>query len=221
MTMVDMRTRLGDLAAADATRRALAAAERRGQPSHLAWYVTRTRSGDNRAFAWLRHFGFEFYYPHELVPRPIPRKRLSHKQRRALFTPTEMVLEPLFPGYIFVRFDRASGGWHEQFETAGLAGMLCYGNVPAPISDAQIDRLRGKEIDGAIPSETPVRFVLPPGEVVRIIREGPFAMFTATVERGIDMPLGDLTADAKIRVLAMLFGRECPIELEIGHIERL
>jgi transcription antitermination factor NusG len=220
MTMIDMRPKLGELAAADATRRARQAAERRGQPSHLAWYVTRTKIGNNPAFTWLRYFGIEFYYPHELTARTIPRKRLSHKQRRALFTPTEMVRQPLFPGYIFVRFDRSSGGWHEQFETAGLTGMLCYGNVPAPISDLLIDRLRGKEIEGAIPSETPLRYVLPPGEIVRI-SEGPFAMFNGTVERGIDMPLGDLTTDAKIRVLAMLFGRECPVELEIRQIERL
>jgi transcription antitermination factor NusG len=220
MTMVDMRPKLGEIAAADATRRAREAAERRGHPSHLAWYVTRTRAGDNRAFGWLRHFGFEFYYPHELTARPIPRKRLSHKQRRAVFVPTEMVREPLFPGYIFVHFDPSTGGWHEQFETAGLVGMLCYGNIPAPISNELINRLRGKEIEGAIPYETPVRYVLPVGEVVRIT-EGPFRAFRGTVERGIDTPIGELTTDAKIRVLAMLFGRECPVELEIRQIERL
>ncbi len=216
-----MRMQLAELAAADATRRAREVADRKGKPEHLGWYVTQTVGGsDKHAIEWLKRFGFETYYPHMRKARPIPRKRQSHKQRRALFVPTEMIEVPLFPRYVFVHFDPRSGGWHEPFETAGIVGMLCYGGVPAPISDAVINHLICGEVEGAIPPQAPVRYVLPPGELVRIT-EGPFVSFNGTVERGLDLPIADLTTDAKIRVLAWLFGRETPVDLEISQIKRM
>jgi transcription antitermination factor NusG len=222
MTMIDVRMDLAKLAAIDATRRAHEATSRRGHSQNPRWHVAHISPGrsDKHALEWLGRGGFESYYPQERKSRPIPRKRQSQKQRRAMFPPSEMIDVPLFPRYVFVRFDPTGAAWHEEFEIAGVGGMLCYGGVPAPIAEAEIERIRGGEIEGAIPAATPVRFLLAPGEQVRIL-EGSFAHLHATVDKGIDCAIADLPADARIRVLATLFGRVTPIELELAQVERI
>lgn len=214
-----IRDVLAERAAADATRRARAQMIISDSPVNLAWYVVQSQFGsDKHALEWLARGGFETYYPQMRRLIPIPLRHLSQKQRRAMFKPTKYINVPLFPRYIFVRFDVRRSLWHELFATAGVAGMLCHGGVPAPVGDAEIARIHSGEIAGAVPAPTLARFLLAPGTSVRIT-EGPLAGFTGIVDRGVDVALGDLDADARIKVLASMFGTQTPVELEISQIE--
>lgn len=190
--------------------------------SGTRWHAAScVKESDAHVLEWLKKFQFETYYPQLRQARLIPLRRQSHKQRRAMFRPTEVVDVPLFPRYVFVRFDpRGHHGWHEQFETAGAAGILCHGDVPAPIADAVIAGLRGKEADGALAAKVSVRFVIELGARV-LIGDGPFAGLSGVVAHGLDVPIGELDAHARIRVLASLFGRETPIELEVTQVQRI
>src|SRR5450631_4094381 len=125
MTMIDVRMDLAKLAAADATRRAHELASRRGPSLNPRWHVAQVSPGrsDKHALEWLGRGGFESYYPQLRQAQPIPLRFQSQKQRRAMFKPTRIIDVPLFPRYVFVRFDPAGAAWHEQFEIAGVGGM--------------------------------------------------------------------------------------------------
>ena len=183
------------------------------------WHVVSiTQRSDAHAVEWLTRGGFETYYPQLRDMRPVPQRRRSPRQRKAVFTPMEPVVIPLFPRYVFVRFDPlAQPGWHAAFTRAGAAGLLCHGRQPAVIADADLALWRNLEIDGAIPGATPTRFVIPVGAQVRIM-EGIFAGQDVTVQRGIDVPLGELDDRARIVVLAHLFGRANPVEVDLGQV---
>ena len=55
------------------------------------------------------------------------------------------------------------------FGFAGVIGLHCAGDLPAPIEDALIARLRANEIDGAIPGKTKAEHIFKLGERVRIM----------------------------------------------------
>lgn len=187
-------------------------------PPTARWHVVSiTQRSDAHAVEWLTRAGFETYYPQLRDMRPVPLRKRSPRQRKAVFTPMEPVVIPLFPRYVFVRFDPAQPGWQAAFARAGAAGLLCHGGQPAAIADADLARFRDAEIDGAVPGGIPTRFVVPVGAQVRII-DGVFSGIEAKVQRGIDIPLGELDDGARIVVLANLFGGAAPVEVEIGQV---
>ena len=188
-------------------------------PETARWHVVSiTQRSDAHAIEWLTRAGFETYYPQLRDMRPVPMRRRSQRQRKAVFTPMEPIVIPLFPRYVFVRFDPLrQPGWHAAFAQAGAGGLLCHGRQPAAIADADLARFRDAEIEGAVPGATPTRFVVPVGAQVRII-EGIFAGQDVTVQRGIDIPLGELDDGARIVVMANLFGGVVPVEVDLGQL---
>lgn len=181
------------------------------------WYVVHCfGQSDHHVLDWLDRAKFEFYYPLVREMRLLPRKKLSHAQRRSgipIMRPKEV---PLFPRYVFTRFDIEDRGWREIFKFAGVGGMVCAGNLPAPIADAEIERWRSHEIDGAVPGKTPAKVIFELGEVVRII-DGPFAGFNGIMERTIE----ELDEHTRLTVLLSLFGRATKAELGIAQVEKL
>jgi hypothetical protein len=57
----------------------------------------------------------------------------------------------MFRRYILTRFDAADGRWRKIFDDVGVS---CERNLPVPIADDLIARIRAAEVDGAIPGET-------------------------------------------------------------------
>jgi transcriptional antiterminator RfaH len=86
------------------------------------WIVAQTESQRERTAArYLARSGFENYLP------CIKRRKL---------------IEPLFPGYIFVRIERH---WHTINNTIGILRVLLAGECPAVLRDNVLDEIRGRE----------------------------------------------------------------------------
>ncbi len=90
-------------------------------------------------------------------------------------TKTKGRIEPLFPGYLFVRIaDR----WRAVDRTLGVLGLIKFGNAPAKCPDAEVASLRAQiDAQGLVrlpprPPKPPRR-TIPAGAKVKIAA-GPF-----------------------------------------------
>lgn len=72
-------------------------------------------------------------------------ERITIKQYRRC--PRATLKGPLFPGYLFARFNPSVCPWGLIGETAGVERLLCNGESPAPVRRRDIERLRAF-IDG-------------------------------------------------------------------------
>lgn len=77
------------------------------------------------AAAALRRAGFELFFPC-VQPLRIQRSRAE---------------EPLFPGYIFVRYDMASHGWPSLYHVPRMTGWVRFGGVVHPVPDEVIAQI--------------------------------------------------------------------------------
>lgn len=196
-------------------------AAQRGARCSFAWYIVHcVGTTDVRAIDLLDHLKFTHYYPHVREMRPVPRKRLSHKQRASGIAVMRPQIVPFFPRYIFVRFDMGKDGWREMFKCAGIGGLVCEGELPVWVPDAFIEAIAMREVDGAVPGKTPARLIFEVKEIVRV-SHGPFAGHNGIVERIPDKAIENIDPDDRIRVAVSVFGRATPVDLEISQIEKL
>jgi transcription antitermination factor NusG len=125
--------------------------------SSLHWFVVRVKPQHERAAQRaLEVKGLESY-----VPLYVSRRRWSDRSK-------ELEL-PLFPNYVFCRFERERRA--SVLGTPGVRGLVSFGDGPAPVSDREIE-----SIQKAIASGQPLELCdyLSAGQEVRI-KHGPLA----------------------------------------------
>lgn len=157
--------------------------------------------------------GFELYSAKQrrmIMPRS---NQLTASQRKHRHLLAKEKIEPMFPGYEFVRFDIEADHWHELFKIVGIHGMLCENNLPAPLPAGFVENLKAKEVDGAIPAKMPALDVFGVGEIVRVSKPGSLAGLTGPIEK--------LDDAGRIRLLLGFFGGSVPAELTVADIEKL
>lgn len=121
----------------------------------------------------------------------------------------------IFPGYVLVEVRVDEKGelendtWYVVRNTPGVTGFVGSGNRPIPLDEREVRTLLRQLRD-----ETPkYRITYQKGSPVRIT-SGPFMDFTGLVD--------DLMPEKeKVRVLVSIFGRETPVELDFGQVEKL
>ena len=116
----------------------------------------------------------------------------------------------VFPGYVLVEMILNDKSWYVVRNTSGVTGFVGTDNKqPVPLTDAEV-----KAILKQMKVETPkVKLAFTPGQSVKI-KEGPFADFMGVVD--------ELNAEKqKVKVLVSFFGRETPVELDFGQVEKL
>ena len=120
----------------------------------------------------------------------------------------------LFPGYLYVRMDLDDDSWYVVRNTPGVTGFVGNGARPTPLSRKEVENVLGvgKEEPGVEKKVRP-RLEFEEGEQVRVIT-GPFADFNGAIS-DIDV------ARSKLTVLVNIFGRETPVELELGQVAKL
>lgn len=119
----------------------------------LPWYGIRTRSNHEKVTAAsLRGKGFTQYLP---VYR-------AQSRRFGRMAETE---KPLFPGYVFCRFDSTKR--LPIITTPGVVSVVGFGNAPSPIEDCEIEAIQAI-LDSGAPAE-PCPF-LHQGQRIRITR---------------------------------------------------
>lgn len=105
----------------------------------MNWYAIHTKPGrEESVAARLRGAGIELYSP-----------RLQ--ARRYLRGRCRDVVEPLFPCYLFARFDPDSCLWMITY-TRGVRKVVGSAGAPWPVSPEIIDLIRSQESGGLIPA---------------------------------------------------------------------
>lgn len=183
------------------------AVEAEEKDPRTAWYVIHTYSGyENK------------------VRDDILRRIESMKMRDKIFqvlVPTEEELEfkdgkrktvqrRVYPGYVFVEMILTDDSWYVVRNTRGVTGFVSPGSKPVPLPEDEVKRI--KQIMG-MEAPTRVKLHLEVGQSIRVIH-GPFQDFHGVVD--------EVTPDReKVRVLISIFGRETPVELDFGQVEKL
>lgn len=115
----------------------------------------------------------------------------------------------VFPGYVLVEMFLTDDSWYVVRNTPGVTGFVGTGSKPIPLLETEIANiLKHMGMDEAKP-----KAIFSVGESVRV-KDGPFQNFTGNIE--------EVFPDkGKIKVLVAMFGRETPVELEYGQVQKL
>ena len=116
-----------------------------------------------------------------------------------------------FPGYVLVKMDMDNQIYHLIKNIKKVSGFLGQKGNPIPISEKEIEKIRGQMKDGVVKSKSLIDYSI--GEKVQVI-DGPFASFNGMVEE-ID------EEKSKLKVSVMIFGRPTPVELDFNQIEKV
>jgi transcriptional antiterminator NusG len=115
----------------------------------------------------------------------------------------------VFPGYVLVEMIMSDDSWYVVRNTPGVTGFVGSGSKPTALQPAEVRSiLRQMGVDEP---RHKVAYAL--GESVRVTA-GPFEGFVGVI-REIYPDKG------KLRVFVSMFGRETPIELDFGQVEKL
>ena len=101
--------------------------------------------------------------------------------------------------------------WHLVRTTPGVTGFIGAGRRPVALSSDEVEEIL-RQTEERKDKPTP-RVSFQRGEGVRVT-EGPFTNFTGVIEE-VNAQRG------KLKVLATIFGRQTPVELEFWQVERL
>jgi transcriptional antiterminator NusG len=116
-----------------------------------------------------------------------------------------------FPGYVLVKMAMSDEAWHLVKDTPKVTGFLGARNKPAPITEAEAQRIVNQVQEGVDKPRRPsITFEV--GEQVRVA-DGPFTSFNGTIEE-VDEERG------RVKVSVSIFGRSTPVELEYGQVEK-
>jgi transcription termination/antitermination protein NusG len=121
------------------------------------------------------------------------------------------VTRKLYPGYVLVKMVYNQRTAHLVNSIQGVIKFLGTGAEPAPLTDDELAKVMGQEVEAPAAPEAPV--VLIPfthGQVVEVT-DGPFKEFSGTVQ-DIDHDKG------KVKVEVSLFGRPTSIELDYTQL---
>jgi transcription antitermination factor NusG len=160
--------------------------------SQHQWFAVRTAAGREKAVsAQLQNKGYEEFLP-------------LYKTRRQWSDRTKELELPLFPGYLFCRFDFSNR--LPILVTPGVKLVVSLGKVPAPVSDGEIESLRRAMASGADAAPWPYLTV---GQRVRV-REGALA--------GVEGILLQVKSSWRIVLSVELLQRSVAVELDRGAI---
>jgi len=135
----------------------------------MKWYVVSTKPHQEKIAAQnLARFGVEPF---------LPQIRRSGAGRQKSKRP----VSPLFPGYLFARFDRVLHYRAVNF-AQGVRKVVVFGTTPAEVENEMIESIRSKLIDGFLTVNPPS---FNPGQTVRI-EGGPLNGLEAVFEREMD-----------------------------------
>ena len=179
------------------------------QPVQKLWYVIHTQTGQ------------EMKVKSSLEGR-VQQGGVASDQISKVLVPTERVAEvrsgkkriserKFFPGYLLIEMTMSDESWHLVRTTPGVTGFIGAGRRPVALSPDEVEEIL-RQTEERKDKPTP-RVSFQRGEGVRVT-EGPFTNFTGVIEE-VNAQRG------KLKVLATIFGRQTPVELEFWQVERL
>jgi transcriptional antiterminator RfaH len=131
------------------------------------WYVLQCKPREcGRAVEQLANQGYQGFMP------TLRREALRRGKRT-------VVVEPLFPHYIFVQLCAKHDNWAPIRSTRGVAKVLRFGDLPVAVPDDIIDALQAREVGLDAGVQTPTELYAVGQEVQ--ISDGPLAGLQAIV----------------------------------------
>lgn len=160
----------------------------------MHWYALSTKPRQEElADRNLQRLGVETFYPQLRENRVVRRRR-------------QTTVGPLFPGYLFVRFD-AERQYRAVNFAQGVRKLLTFGDEFATVDEAVIAALRGRLEDGYV---TLRPAPLAPGQRVRI-SDGPFSGLEAIFER-------DMSGSERVVVLLRTLAHQARVVVPRAHV---
>lgn len=173
------------------------------------WYVVQAYSGFEKNVQKIlkeriAREGMEGYFGQILVP---VEEVVDIKNGRKTISERKF-----YPGYVLVEMEMTDDSWHLVKSTPRVSGFIGgTANKPAPISQREADAILQQVRSGVEKPKPKVEFEV--GQQVRV-NEGPFADFNGIVDE-VNYERN------KLRVSVQIFGRETPVELEFGQVEKI
>lgn len=117
-----------------------------------------------------------------------------------------------YPGYVLVEMEMTDDSWYLVKSTPRVSGFIGgTANKPMPISQREAEIILQQVQTGAEKPKPKIEFEV--GQQIRV-NEGPFADFNGVVDE-VNYERN------KLRVSVQIFGRETPVELEFGQVEKI
>ena len=130
----------------------------------LPWYALKVRTRSEMvAMASLNHYGFESY-----CPQTITRRTYSDR--------VKTTLEPVFPGYLFCRFELSTKA--KVLSSSAVERVVGFGSQTIPVLPSEIDAIRRMVAEGGIAAPVPKL-----GDRVRVVA-GPLKGVDGILVRG-------------------------------------
>lgn len=146
---------------------------------NTVWIAVATHpNAEDRAIQNLKRQGYECYCPRA----PVPRRRASGG----------MAIRPFFPGYLFVRLDRAKDQWRPIMYSRGVRSVVRFGEQVGVVPAGLIESLIAKEASGELKSPSAAERVSVGQRIT--LRGTLFDDFVATVQ----------SIDARDRICVLL-----------------
>ncbi len=117
----------------------------------------------------------------------------------------KVVKRKVFPGYVVIKMVMNEDTWYVVRNTRGVTGFVGPGSKPVPLSDDEVKKMGVEQVRMADVD-------LEIGDNVNV-KSGPLEGFSGKIE-SIDKE------NRKATVRVSMFGRETPIEVEFGQIEK-
>lgn len=166
------------------------------------WYVVHTYSGhENKVKVNIEKLvenrGMQDLILSVVVPTE-DRVEIKNGQRK-------VKTRKIFPGYVLVKMVHTSESWYLVRNTQGVTGFVGHGSEPIPLTDDEVRRMGIEKVYIDLDIEQ--------GDNVKVI-SGPFESFMGVVE--------EVNMDRQVlRVKISMFGRDTPVELEFGQVDKI
>jgi transcriptional antiterminator RfaH len=163
----------------------------------MNWYAVHTKPRqESLAQTSLKREGVETFCP------KLRRKKTIRRQYR-------WVSGPLFPNYIFARFDLSSSSRLVKYAT-GVINIVSFGGKPATVDQSIIDAIAAHCVENIVTIQPPT---LRPGDVVEI-QEGPLRGLRGVFER-------ELSDSERVIILLQSIAAAARVEVSREQLEKL
>lgn len=168
----------------------------------VKWYVVHTYSGyENKVKANIEKIIENRNMQDQIHEVVVPvQDALEEKNGKR-----KVVQRKVFPGYVLIKMHMNDDTWYVVRNTRGVTGFVGPGSKPVPLSEEEVQAM-GIDM-------TAMKIDLEAGDTVRVVT-GPF-------ENSIGIVKEIQPHKRTVVVRLSMFGRETPVELDFGQIQRV
>jgi transcriptional antiterminator NusG len=172
------------------------------------WYIIHTYSGFEQKVADSLRTRAQAFGFHESIGQVlIPTEEVFETKNGKKVTSKRL----LYPGYVLVEMDMSDELWHAVKNTPRVTGFVGGGNTPVPLTPDEVNSVLYRQASSAERPRPKLNFEK--GEHVKIT-DGPFTNFSGKID--------EVNQDrSTLRVLVTIFGRQTPVELDFGQVEKV